>query len=291
MSVALFRLGLIITYRCNSICRHCFFESSPTKKQTLNLVQGTNAIDESYELGAEWVSITGGEPFLKKDLLENLLKYSNKKGLKTEVVSNGFWAKSLEEAITILKQLKNIGLDVLNLSLDDFHQEFILISHVKNAFKAALSLGIKVVIMTTTTKNNAITIETIPEYLQDNHIQLIGAPRIPNPHAFLIESQITPAGRGENITELEYSQVPLLRCKEILTDIGIGPDGKVFPCCGPLASKIVLGDIKESNLRRILEKAWKNSTFTSLRNGIQISGEFSSKCHACLSLMDKQVLV
>jgi radical SAM protein with 4Fe4S-binding SPASM domain len=75
-----------------------------------------------------------------------------------------------------------------------------------------------------------------------------------------------------------------LRCSEALTDIGIGPDGEVFPCCGPLVSKIVLGNIKESSLRMILEKAWVNPIFTSLHDGIPGSGAFNSKCHACLSL-------
>jgi MoaA/NifB/PqqE/SkfB family radical SAM enzyme len=118
------------------------------------------------------------------ELLENLVKYANKKGLKTEIVSNGYWAETAEVAVTFLKHLKKSGLAVLNLSVDDFHQEFILVSHVRNAFKAAVSLGVKVLVMTTTAKNNVINVDTIPELLQDTNIQLIGAPQIPDPHAF-----------------------------------------------------------------------------------------------------------
>jgi radical SAM protein with 4Fe4S-binding SPASM domain len=286
MTSNLFRLGLILTYRCNAECRHCFFESSPRREETIPLKLGIKAIDEATKLGAEWISLTGGEPFLEPVLVSAFIKHASKSGLKTEIVSNGYWATSIQEANRILEHLKDIGLDALNLSIDDFHQEYIQVTSVKNAYWAAQSLGIKLILMTTTTKNNKITAKTIPELLKDDKLQIIGGKRIRDPHALLIETPVTPTGRGKDITEHDYTLISEVKCSEILRDIGIGPDGSVYPCCGPLASKNTLGNINEQPLKTILEEAEQNPFFASIREGTPLSGAFTSKCHACLSLRE-----
>ena len=285
MSIHLFRLGLIVTYRCNAECRHCFFRSGPGRDETMSLSLGLRAIDEAADLGAEWVSITGGEPFFERELLEEYVEYANGKGLKAEVVSNGYWAETAEVAYKVLKPLRELGLDVLNLSIDDFHQEYIPIANPRNAYQAALDLGLKVVIMTTTAKNSEITAETLPGLMQDDKIQILGAPRIREPNALLIETPITPVGRAESIAEHEYTLITSVKCGEVSRDIGVGPDGDVYPCYGPLASKMVLGNIKESSLRMILEEAWNDPVLSSIHEGVQVSGAYTSKCHACLSLI------
>ena len=284
MNPHLFRLGLIITYRCNAECRHCFFNSSPDREEVIGLETGLKAIDEAAKLGAEWISFTGGEPFLEQTLLKKLLAHATILGLKTEAVTNGYWAQTPETAETILRELKGLGLDALNISIDDFHQEFIPIADLRNAYKAALGLGIKVIIMTTTAKGSKITPQTIPELLGDKKIQVIGGAPIHNPNALLIETPITPAGRGAEITEHDYTLYTEVKCGEALRDIGVDPDGNVHPCCGPLAAKKTLGNINESSLQSILEVAWKDHFYAALNEGIPVSGPYTSKCHACFSL-------
>ena len=247
---------------------------------------GIKAIEEAAELGAEWISITGGEPFLEPDLLKALIEYAYEKGLKTEVVSNGFWAETSEKAESTLSPLWRLGLDVINLSVDDFHQEYVPIQHVKNAYDAAKKLGLKIVIMTATSNNNQITAETIPALLQDEKIQKIGGQLVRDPNALLAETPITPAGCGKSINDLEYTLITEVKCREALRDIGIGPYGTVYPCCGPLATRIDLGNIKYSNLKNILKEAEKDEIMASIRKGVTISGVYTSKCHVCVSLLE-----
>ena len=286
MTPNLFRLGLIVTYRCNAECRHCFFESSPRREETIPLELGIKAIDEAAKLGAEWISLTGGEPFLEPALVSAFIKHASESGLKTEIVSNGYWANSIQEATRILEPLKDLGLDALNLSIDDFHQEHTPISSIKNAYWAAQGLGIKLIIMTTTTKNNNVTAETLPELLGDKKIQVLGGKRVHDPHALLITTPVTPVGRGLDIAEHDYTLFSEVKCSEVLRDLGLGPDGSVYPCCGPLASKITLGNINEKPLNIILEEAEQKPFYASIREGTTISGAFTSKCHACLSLRE-----
>jgi len=286
MTPNLFRLGLIVTYRCNAECRHCFFESSPRREETIPLELGIKAIDEAAKLGAEWISLTGGEPFLEPALVSAFIKHASESGLKTEIVSNGYWANSIQEATRILEPLKDLGLDALNLSIDDFHQEHTPISSIKNAYWAAQGLGIKLIIMTTTTKNNNVTAETLPELLGDKKIQVLGGKRVHDPHALLITTPVTPVGRGLDIAEHDYTLFSEVKCSEVLRDLGLGPDGSVYPCCGPLASKITLGNINEKPLNIILEEAEQKPFYASIREGTTISGAFTAKCHACLSLRE-----
>ena len=152
--------------------------------------------------------------------------------------------------------------------------------------RSSINTGIKIVIMTTTDKNSEITADTVPELLQDESIQVLGRPKIRDPSALLIETPITPVGRGANITELDYTLITEVKCSEALRDIGIGPDGDVYPCCGPLANKITLGNINESSLKEMLEKAERNPVIESIRKGVTVSGPFTSKCHACVYLAE-----
>jgi radical SAM protein with 4Fe4S-binding SPASM domain len=286
MTRDLIRLGIITTYRCNAECRHCFFNAGPNREETITFELAKKGINESAGLGAQWVSLTGGEPLLEPDLAADLLEYSSDLGLKTELVTNGFWGKTSETARKTLEFLCKHGLDVINLSIDDFHQEHIPLTSVKNVYDTALDLGLKIVIMTTTSKSNKITANTIPELLNDTRIQILGTPRIRDPNALLIETPVTPTGRRKQITKHEYTLITNLQCNAPLRDIGLAPDGSVYPCCGPLASMLSLGNLKEQSLEKILSEAEKNQFYSSIRSGGPVSGAFTSKCHACLSLID-----
>lgn len=287
MRPLLFRVALIITYRCNAECRHCFFQSSPKRNETMSLKTGFKIINEANRLSAEWISFTGGEPFLEQMLLQKLVKYATSQGAQTEIVSNGYWATTLPKAEKILKPLKESGLDVLNLSIDDYHIEYIPIGHVKNAYYTALRQELKPVIMTTNQKNSKLTSSSIIELLDDTNIQVLGKTHIQEPNALLVETQITPAGRGKSIKNLDKKLITEIKCSEPLRDIGIGPSGDVYPCCGPLATKYSIGNIMKTNLEDMLKTAWKYPFFSSIQQGIPVMDEYYSKCHACLSIFEK----
>lgn len=276
-----FRVGLVLTYRCNAECRHCFFESSPSRTEVMVRETAQTAIKEALSLRVEWVSFSGGEPFLKHDLLNELITLSSGKGLKTEVVTNGFWGKTREEARGALKPLIEAGLDVLNLSVDDFHGEYVPFESTRNAYWAAVGLGLKVVLMVSTGKDSGITSESLPGLLGDDRVQVAGKRRIINPNAVIFETQFTPAGKG---VDLEYDPIQFseIRCNEVLRDIGVAPNGEVMPCCGPLGVKTLLGNINDEGLGVILERAGRNPRYKRISEGFKVEGCYSSRCHACV---------
>ena len=200
---------------------------------------------------------------------------------KHVLVTNGYWAESAHSAKKTLTPLVDAGLNVLNLSVDDFHTEYIKFYNINNAYWAAVELDTKIVLMVSTGKNSTLNSETIPKLLEDKKIQISGKPKIINPNAVIFETQFTPIGRGTN---LEYTphHIQHLTCSDVLRDIGIKPNGAVLPCCGPLGSLTTIGNINQQPLETILTKAKNNPKIIKIKQGPNIKGQHASKCHACL---------
>lgn len=96
--------------------------------------------------GFTYAQFIGGEPFIHLDLLKEGIKHAKQIGLGANIITNSFWATSEELALRRLRQLKEIGLDRLALSVDPFHCDYVPLDHVRNAFRAAKSLGMYVAI-------------------------------------------------------------------------------------------------------------------------------------------------
>ena len=284
----LFRVGLLLTERCDAACRHCWFSSNPDRKEAMTQEQAKKYIDAAAANGARWVSFTGGEPFLVHGLLLILTEYATIKRLLSEAVTNCNWATSTEKAFKMLSPLKEAGLNTLNMRVEDFHQETIPLTRVKNCFEAAKRLELKPVLMITVKKKSDITAHRIAALLEDPDIQVLGAEKLPNPSALAMETHFTPVGRGEKTPrhQLKLTHVENEPCRSMLTDIGVKPNGDVMPCCGPLAAQndAAIGNLQEESLRYILERAWDNPWLRKIyeKGPRQLDGSYVGLCHMCV---------
>jgi len=79
-----------ITSRCNYKCRHCF-ESAPskTKAKDLSTDECIKIIDDMASCGVSGVSITGGEPLVRKDFLELVDALVERHILLNNIFTNG----------------------------------------------------------------------------------------------------------------------------------------------------------------------------------------------------------
>lgn len=76
-----------ITDNCNLKCKHCYNESGGSNKE-INLQDLFKTLDNAYNAGLRGLSISGGEPFASKQLIE-ILKYIQKyPELKVSIVTN-----------------------------------------------------------------------------------------------------------------------------------------------------------------------------------------------------------
>ena len=77
-----------ITQQCPNCCLYCSSMSSPAKTTLLRYDHITGAIDDAIALGAQSISISGGEPFLHPDVIR-ILDYISSKNIECSVYTSG----------------------------------------------------------------------------------------------------------------------------------------------------------------------------------------------------------
>jgi len=121
--------GLLLTYKCNSVCEFCYYNCRPEKGGLMPVETAVSAWQSLKILAGDGakVHITGGEPVLYWDhLLEVLRAAKNEKLGKVDLIeTNGFWATTEQIAAQRLKRLDELGMDRLKISTDPFHQEYV----------------------------------------------------------------------------------------------------------------------------------------------------------------------
>lgn len=139
---ALRDLHLLLTYRCDMECDHCFVWGSPKQSGTMTLQAIKAILKQARELGTvEWIYFEGGEPFLYYPLLLRGVEEAARLGFNVGIVTNGYWATTLEDALLWLEPLAGKVAD-LSVSSDLFHWDEKISQQARNACAAAEELGI-----------------------------------------------------------------------------------------------------------------------------------------------------
>jgi len=148
---------LAVTDRCNLRCFYCMPEEGikyVPQKALLTYEEMERTIRLLVSMGINKVRITGGEPFVRKNMMEFLTTLSNIDGLeRINLTTNGTLTAPL------IPDLKKLGIRSVNLSLDCLDKErFFEITrrdeydNVMETFQKLLSNGIE-------TKINAVVME------------------------------------------------------------------------------------------------------------------------------------
>jgi len=291
----------MITERCDASCAHCWFSCGPASGVDMTRREAEGYIDEAASIPSmRWVSFTGGEPFLLPELIRALIPYAADRGLRTECVTNCAWATSREKAAEELEGLAGLGLDALNVSADDFHQAQIPFERVRSCHDAAKEIGLKTVIMCTTSRSSRLRLIEIARLLGGG-IYVLGGDRPERFSAIGVESAFTPVGRAaslpvdERITGGSTIEGP---CEAVLRDIGVRPRGDVMPCCSAASrlEALRVGNISNGGLSELLETAWDQPVFNilategpvGLREGKNArDGSYVNRCHLCHELLKR----
>ncbi len=82
-------LWLQLNNNCNLACSHCLVSSGPGQARGLPLEQVLPIVNRAAELGVERLYVTGGEPFVRRDIFALLRHASEALGLEVIVLTNG----------------------------------------------------------------------------------------------------------------------------------------------------------------------------------------------------------
>lgn len=109
-------LRISITDHCNLMCRYCMPNNSVSKANVtsiLSIEQIERVVKVFTSLGVTKVRLTGGEPLIRKDLIELVTRVGKIEGIEDfSLTTNGVL---LQQYAT---KLKDAGLDRVNISLD-----------------------------------------------------------------------------------------------------------------------------------------------------------------------------
>ena len=135
-------LTLFITNACNERCEHCFYweELNTGRADELSVGEITRLVD-SIGNRLSRVSLTGGEPFVRKDIQDIAKELINRKHLTTiNIVTNGILQKRVIELVEyILSNDETKTRLLINVSLDGLQEKHDSIRRVPGSFKKAVA--------------------------------------------------------------------------------------------------------------------------------------------------------
>jgi len=161
-----------MTRRCNLKCVHCYAKSEDISYDNeLTHEQSLAMIDDLADFGVPVLLFSGGEPLVHPRLIEYAL-YAVSKGMRAVISTNGTLITK-EKA----KNLKEIGLSYVGISLDGLEETHDKFRGVKGSFQRAMraiencqEAGIKVGLRFTINKRNVKDIDGIFDLLEKKQI-------------------------------------------------------------------------------------------------------------------------
>jgi organic radical activating enzyme len=135
-------LHFLLSYQCTYECDHCFVWGSPFQSGTFNFKAIENVLEQAQSTGTVTsIYFEGGEPFLYNPILIQAVRRAHAMGFEVGVVSNSYWALTVEDALIWLEPLAGLLAD-LSISSDLYHADERISRQAHNATIAAQQLGI-----------------------------------------------------------------------------------------------------------------------------------------------------
>lgn len=287
------------TRRCDFKCMHCgAYDEKPPLVKEMNTEKIKRVVKELGNYGAKYFFVTGGEPFLRKDLMETM-EFAKSFGMKTGISSNGFHIKD-EQFGQIEKHVDTmqISIDGIGKTHDDFRNKKVSFEAAVKATKKIKENGRTKITMTTTVSSyNFNEIEELYELSKDiSHgwrvVVIMPVGRAKNNEKLFLSKEKTiellrfientntkkyPIFIGENLGYLgkmeKIRKNEFFFCGAGILSCCIGADGKVRGCPElPNEERFIEGDLNKDSFTTI----WKNG-FSKYRENKSIPTE----CFSC----------
>jgi hypothetical protein len=315
-------LGIMYSHTCNITCRHCGILSSPQNKNKMQLEDARRWIIEASRIPIiKHINFTGGEPFLFQDEHKELFALCRSLGFRTRVVTNWFWARTVDQGLKILSQMQEAGLTEINFSADVFHLEFLAAETLRNALECARQLGYWRIVSFVTSRDEQSPLDQFSELygipradlaalVPSELKQMLGDPE----KEAVIRSKIQVYAGGviglgraaEYPADLKWYPVDMLsdgHCMEVVNKPVIYPDGDFQACCcaGGKMSPFTIGNLHREPLETIIGKMYVRSQFHfinnrgpkalfklvgSVRPDLPRKQQYSSVCEMCVRTAD-----
>lgn len=232
-----------ITNKCNLLCKHCYVGADCHKAE--NELSHEEALDLARRIGEAKVPllfVTGGEPFMRKDLYD-ILAIAKEYGVRTVMSTN---AVLIDDAAA--DKLVEYGVDYVAISIygpEKFHDEYVLVpgtfKRVVSNIKRLQERGIKVGIKTT------VNAATFPYFFDLIDVaKSLGATLIYP--CDLISSGRATDPHHQRITKEQWQQIADYMLDDVINnEEGIEYDIGAMPSIAPyIAERLIKMGLKEN---------------------------------------------
>ena len=110
-------LRITLTNRCNVNCLYCHHDGMVKSKDEMTADEVYTICKVAKNLGVKKIRLSGGEPLLKKDIVETVRKINSLDFKDISMTTNGILLEKYA------RDLKDAGLDRVNVSLDTLNRE------------------------------------------------------------------------------------------------------------------------------------------------------------------------
>lgn len=300
-----------VTMGCNMRCKHCGSSCENALSDELTTDEALNLADQIADLGLKWITLSGGEPFTRKDwhLIAGRLQ---QKGVVPNIITNGWLVNE-----DIVKKAKEAKVGTIAISLDglrdthDFIRKPGSYERVMNALRMFIKNDIVCGVITTISNANFNELRELRQVLVDMKVPYwqvqIGLPMgnyskqpefalRPEQMDTIIEFCFETATQGEitiypadcigyyNVKELQTRQIshnvaayPVWQgCNAGKRGFGILQNGDILGCTSIRDKQFVEGSIRNQSLREI----WEDPN-NFLWNRKAVKADLKADCSIC----------
>lgn len=300
-----------VTMGCNMRCGHCGSSCEKPLDDELNTEESFKLIDMLEDIGIKWITISGGEPLIRKDIVK-LVERLNRKNITVNIITNG-WLLNEE----LVKSLKEAGVSTIAISLDgtkDIHNKIRregAFEQADRAFTLLKKYDIYTASITTVSNENIGILEDLKNYLVSKGIQMwqlqLGLPmgnfkqhldwvispeKVDDIIDFCYKTSkegkinVYPADcigyYNDKISEIlkqSYNtdkDIQWEGCNAGVRSFGILQNGDILGCTSIRDKKFIEGNIKEKSLREI----WENPNSFAWRRNLK-RNDLKGDCVQC----------
>jgi AdoMet-dependent heme synthase len=282
---------LDVTYRCNERCVHCYLNHDD--RGEMSLAEIKDVLRQLAESGTFFLAISGGEPFVRKDIFD-ILERARKLMFSVKLKTNGISLREKEA-----DHLRDLGIEGVQISVYS-HRPAVhdAITKVRGSLQRTIrairflrSRGLKVTVANVLMRENSFDYQGVRELAQGLGAHFTIDPTI-TPH---LEGDASVVERRIPVHELqqvfrqpevvgdvqEFCRPPApaderemqtFPCSAGHTGVYISPYAEVFPC---VAFPFKVGDLR----RQTFAEIWDHSP--QLREVRSIRLKDLSTCSGC----------
>lgn len=277
---------IILTYRCNAKCNMCNVWQYPTKASEEITLKDI----ERLPSGLQFINITGGEPFVRRDIVD-VVEIIRHKTKRIVISTNGFFTGRI---IELCKKYPDLG---IRISIEGLQESNDTIRGIPNGFDRGLRtlltlrrMGIKDIGFGMTVQDmncmdllplyelsNALGYEFATATLHNSHYFYKLDNRIENKDVVCKEFSklIVELLKSKSIKKwfrayfnyglmnYIYGGNRFLKCEMGSESCFVDPSGDVLPCNG-MNCKMAMGNIKESSFDDI----WNSKKADAVRSAV-----------------------